>query len=337
MFEHEVQPGESLWSIAEDYFQDGERWRSIANENFIQDPNTLIVGQKLKISGSRGPACMAVRTHGGMEPAFIPAHSQVFLLADEINPFRRKAVRRVITNPAMQAEVASHLGKPVKIFPDPTRFGFKATDIEARTSIGRHAMGMKPSPYISASSRLFGASRFKGHPFWIDLARAEAAGARFHQTSEIIADLDRIAAKTKNTAKLDQIARYRALVAADAEILARGDIPAGSVKGSGAMALTRGLQGVQIVGFAMTAVELTQAAQESVETESIKPLAAETVRQAGGWAAAWAGMKLGAAGGALVGVSTGPGAIATGIVGGVAGGFAGYFGFDWIADHIHEN
>ena len=120
-------------------------------------------------------------------------------------------------------------------------------------------------------------------------------------------------------------------------MLVHGAVPASAIKGAGAMAMTRGLQGVQVIGFAMTAVDLTHATQKSISTQSAKPIVAETVRQVGGWAAGWAGMKLGAAGGALVGIETGPGAIVTGLIGGVAGGMAGYFGFDWIADHIDAN
>ena len=82
---------------------------------------------------------------------------------------------------------------------------------------------------------------------------------------------------------------------------------------------------------------MTHAAERSYDRHSVKPLAAETIRQAGGWAAAWAGIKLGAAGGALVGIESGPGAVATGAVGGILGGIAGYYGFDWIADHIDRN
>ena len=100
---------------------------------------------------------------------------------------------------------------------------------------------------------------------------------------------------------------------------------------------TRVLQGVQIVGFALTAINLTAAAEKSAKTKSILPFAAESLRQAGGWAGAWAGVKLGATAGALAGLETGPGALITGAVGAIALGTLGYFGFDWVADHMDRN
>lgn len=103
------------------------------------------------------------------------------------------------------------------------------------------------------------------------------------------------------------------------------------------MALTRGLQVVQIVGFVVTAVELTQATSRSLATRSAKPITAEGIRQVGSWAMAWGGMKLGGVAGAAVGIETGPGAILFGAAGALAGGFAGYMGFDWVADHLDPN
>jgi hypothetical protein len=103
------------------------------------------------------------------------------------------------------------------------------------------------------------------------------------------------------------------------------------------MLLTRTVQGAQIVGFVMTAVDLGSTANTSLRTSSVKPLAAEGIRQVGGWASAWAGVKLGAAAGAAIGIETGPGAVVSAAAGSIAGGIAGYCGFDWIADFIYAN
>ena len=70
---------------------------------------------------------------------------------------------------------------------------------------------------------------------------------------------------------------------------------------------------------------------------AIKPIAAESIRQVGGWAGAVAGAKLGAAAGASLGLVTGPGAIITGAVGAIVVGAAFYFGADILADKIHAN
>jgi hypothetical protein len=66
-------------------------------------------------------------------------------------------------------------------------------------------MGMKPSAFTSASEHLLGSPRFSGVRFWIDVERARAAGATFHETEQIISDLTRIASKTKNPAQLIKI------------------------------------------------------------------------------------------------------------------------------------
>lgn len=334
---YRVQSGDWLSSIATKVLGDESRWAEIARINGIVTPDRLLVGQMLRMptadkGESRSPRSAPTST------AWVPASFHLFVLADEVNPFRSKVIRRVLVNPRMTAQAAASLGRPLPLFPHPERFGFSPSAPGSPLPVGRHALGMKPSPFLSASrARPFGATRFTGTPFWIDEAKARQAGATFHEVDEIIGDLNRIKAKSRNSATSARIQEIIGKVGADKEVLIRGPVPASAVKGPMAMGMTRSLQGVQIIGFALTAADMTRAARKSQDRHSIKPLAAETVRQAGGWAAAWAGMKLGAAGGALVGIETGPGALATGAIGGVAGGLAGYYGFDWIADHIDEN
>jgi hypothetical protein len=84
-----------------------------------------------------------------------------------------------------------------------------------------------------------------------------------------------------------------------------------------------------VVGVLFTAYDLKQAGERSCAQHSIKPVAAEVVRQIGGWGGAAAGAKIGAVLGAACGIETGPGAI-------VFGGL-GYFGADLIADQISAN
>lgn len=92
-----------------------------------------------------------------------------------------------------------------------------------------------------------------------------------------------------------------------------------------------------VVGVVVDTVQMGNAAVQSVQQGSVKPVAAQAVRTAGGWAAAWAGAKAGVALGGLAGVETGPGMVLTAIGGGLIGGTAGYFGADWIADWIYED
>jgi hypothetical protein len=347
--DYEVRAGDSLWRIAAIHFGDPAKWRELANDNHLHHHVRLLVGQHLHLRDSlvtrprnaappvEAPSPTAATDSFEHSTPLVPARGFFFVLADEVNPLRQKVVRKVMVSPSLSQKLSERLTRPIPFLANPERFGLHPTGPSSPVSIGRHAMGMKPSPFSSASSSMLGPSRISGDRFWIDVEKAQHAGATFHDADEILADLDRIARKTAKAADLARVERIKALVRADAEVLIRGSVPAAAIKGAPAMTLTRGLQGVQIVGFAMTAIDVTYATQRSIREGSVKPLAAETVRQVGGWAAAWAGVKLGAAGGALLGVETGPGAILTGAAGGLIGGVAGYYGFDWIADHISAN
>ncbi len=48
---HEVVKGDTLWKIAEKYYGDGNLYTNIfeANRDILKDPNTIQVGQKLRI------------------------------------------------------------------------------------------------------------------------------------------------------------------------------------------------------------------------------------------------------------------------------------------------
>ncbi|CAD5372742.1 LysM domain-containing protein [Rubrivivax sp. A210] len=349
---YSVRQGDSLWRIAAFHFGRAELWPAIAQDNHLRNPDRLLVGQMLSLRDSMlvprdGHAAPLSGQEAGAGiiqapviehlPSLVPGRGFFFVLADEINPLSQKLVRKVLVHPELAAALSSQVRRPIRTLPNPEKFGLHPTDPLSNLPPGRHAQGMKPSPYSSASTQPLGSSRIVGSRFWIDVEKARAAGATLHGTEEILADLERIAKKTADAASRIKLDGLKKLVRGDGEVLVRGAVPASAIKGSTAMAMTRGLQGVQIAGFVMTAIDMKRATVKSVEQQSVKPVAAETVRQVGGWAAAWAGMKLGAAGGALMGLETGPGALATGAVGGLVGGVAGYYGFDWVADHIDAN
>lgn len=46
---HEVQKGESLWTISEKYYQSGYNWVDIAKENKLANPSVITSGMKLTI------------------------------------------------------------------------------------------------------------------------------------------------------------------------------------------------------------------------------------------------------------------------------------------------
>jgi hypothetical protein len=245
----------------------------------------------------------------------------LFILADEILP-SGKVIRKVMVAPDGMASEA--------FVRNPEVFGFGPRSPGAAVSIGEHALGNNKSPYISASTKAGGAPNFNGTSYYIDIAKAKAAGVRFYSTDEIIADLKRLATEQPNL-------RYRVdkligvIKDLEGEVLLEGKVPASAVKSPLSMNITRGLRGLQFIGIVLTAHDLAVASQKSMQQHSAAPLAAEGLRQVGGWGGALAGMKIGGIAGAAVGIESGPGALVTGAVGALIFGSAGYFGADWLA------
>jgi hypothetical protein len=101
--------------------------------------------------------------------------------------------------------------------------------------------------------------------------------------------------------------------------------------------LSRGGKALGVLGAAVTVYDVGRATQQSIEQSRPDPLAAEAVRQVGGWGGALLGAKSGAALGAALGIETGPGAVVTGLIGGIIGGGIGFFTADMAADQIHQN
>jgi hypothetical protein len=76
---------------------------------------------------------------------------------------------------------------------NPEVFGFSPRAPAATVSIGEHALGNNISPNLFASIKRGCAPNFAGEPYYIDIAKAKAAGVRLYTTEEIIADLQRLA------------------------------------------------------------------------------------------------------------------------------------------------
>ena len=335
-----VQYGDSLTGLGRRFLGDANGWRKIALINRISPARQLYVGQVLFIPGGRGVAAFPAIGNGGPagiaplgpdQPATdIPGRAFFFVLADEVNPLSRKLVRRVAlvvdpVDPALLAQIMN-----------PDRFGFTPREPSSSVSVARHVIQNRTdSRFISASERPLGSPRFSGRPFWIDAAKAQASGARIVEAEQIAQDIDRIAANprsAKDPELMEKITRIRNLSRnVDREVLIEGAIPAEAVKGASAMAATRVFQFVSGVGIVLTVYDLGSAARRSVETQSVRPIAMESARQAGGWAGALAGAELGGMAGAAVGIETGPGAVVTGAIGSVVFGVAGFMGADWIA------
>ena len=221
----------------------------------------------------------------------------------------------------------------------------------SNTTIAEHALENMKSKFISVSS-LFpdGAQNFnKGAPkIYIDINEALKPGARIISSEEIIAALEKYRIDNPNaSARIDKL--INAITTMEKEVLLQPAIPErGAVRIPPKAIwtpedyikytrLTKYARVVQIFGIALTAYHLEQAGEESLAKNSVRPLAAEGIRQAGGWGGAWLGFKAGGFLGAAIGIETGPGSLISGAIGGIVGGFAGYRGADWVADSIYEN
>ena len=89
-----------------------------------------------------------------------------------------------------------------------------------------------------------------------------------------------------------------------------------------------------VIGVVFTVADLSVAGNRSIERHSFRPLAAETVRQVGGWGGAMAGAEAGGLVGAWLGIETGPGAILTGGAGAIIFGAIGYWWGDVFSGWI---
>jgi hypothetical protein len=362
---YRVKHGDSLWSIAETHLGDGQRWTDIAKLNHLVTPYVILVEQHLHLPDDRSPAITpAIKMHLGVMPHhapdrsneahslahkkthMVPARGLFFVLADEINPFAKKLVRKVIVPDHDQPLLIERLTHP-------ERFGFSPREPGSPVSLGRHVLGRVDSKFISASERPLGSPRLPGKRYFIDVAKVEQSGATIHDGAAIAKDLDRIAAKSKKGEFREYIEMIKKKsLEVDREAVIEGEIPAAAVKSAGSMAVTRSLQLVEGVGIVMSVWDLEKATNRSVETHSAAPIERETMRQAGGWAgalggrvlvksgvtlatrwaAAMADAEIGGEAGAALGIETGPGAIVTGLVGGLIGGIVGFVAADALSD-----
>ena len=232
------------------------------------------------------------------------------------------------------------------------------------------------SQWLSASNRSYGAPSINGRPLLIDMQAVTRAGGRIVSEVELIADLERYAIQNP-TMRISIQRLIGAIRGIEGETLIAGSPPYGAVRTistthnayisraeglwarftahkisqaelevglsnlddayRGSRAIGRIGRVFMVAGVVLTVVDIGVATRRSVEKQTYRPLAAETVRQVGGWGGAVAGVKIGGISGAALGIETGPGAIVTGAIGAIIFGAAGYFGADWVADRIDEN
>jgi len=221
---------------------------------------------------------------------------------------------------------------------DPLRYGMAPSDPNAALRPAEHALNQHAggaSPYLSASERPLGASNIDGKRYWVDLPQVRDAGAEIISNADLVDDMDALVQENPNLAHRANL--WKGAQAVEGEMLIKGDIPPQALE-TGSMRALKGLgTAAGIAGAGLTAYELYEAGQESIEEGSAAPLVAETIRQGGSWAGAWAGAQAGAALGGALGLTTGPGAVVTAIGGGIVGGVAGFVGADFVADLIHPD
>ncbi|MFC0778053.1 hypothetical protein [Flavobacterium sp. HJSW_4] len=254
----------------------------------------------------------------------------VFIIADELLPSGKIVRKVVVPRPDKIIEFVN--GNMYE------KFGMTPPNMKSNITIGEHAAGLNQSRFLSGSTLPKGAPNINGTPQYIDIKKAIEAGCEIHSTEDIVADLKRLqneAPTPQAKARLEKV--INAVQNVEGETLIEGHVPANAIKSPVSMKITKGLRIVNIIGIVITAYELEKASEKSFKQNSIKPIAAETIRQVGGWGGAIAGAKIGAATGVAIGIETGPGALISGAIGSIFFGTAGYFGADWIADYIDEN
>jgi LysM repeat protein/outer membrane lipoprotein SlyB len=361
MTEYIVQSGDTLSLIAVRKLGNESRWNEIARLNSLQAPYQLFIGQRLKLPQSNSQLTSGIlsapKSNQETPATLALARGFMFVVFEQLPDVGpRKVIRKVAVIP-----------KDFSLLPpNPT----------ANLSIAEHALGNNTSQFLSSSNKPFGAPSIQGKPLMIDLSKAETTGARVFTVEEVVADLNRFANENPATrTRVNQL--IWAVQKVEGETLIEGGVPSDAVKRistaqtpyvktaeelwaqfqakkiskaqleselkaletaySKAKIFGRVGRVLTVVGIVLTVKDVADATQRSVNRNSYKPLAAETVRQVGGWGGAIAGGKIGFWVGAAFGIETGPGAIITGAIGAIVFGAIGYFAADKLASWIEDD
>ncbi|RKH12382.1 LysM domain-containing protein [Corallococcus sp. CA053C] len=384
-----VQPADTLNGIAAKKLGNANRWPEIARLNKLANPNLLLVGQRLELPGTQ-----AVHPSFVLKPAPTP-WSNLSTLNElwDGGPGERAFLATTQAQHAQEPATfawargslfvvfsqLSETGKLIrKVAVVPTDFSLLPANLLGKITPAEHAMALNPlgSQFLSASQKVFGAPSINGTPLLIDIAKAEAAGARIIPIEQLVAELKQFAAQnagaqTRVNKLIDIIQTVEGEVLIEGRVSGKAvsKLPAPHVayvraaedlwKQFAAKKLTKpqleaalkelevafgkakaiGRLGkaLTVVGVIFTVKDVADATQRSIHQKSYKPLAAESIRQVGGWGGAIAGGKLGFGVGALFGIETGPGALITGAIGAIIVGGAAYYGCDLLADQLSPN
>jgi LysM repeat protein len=371
MEEYIVQYGDTLPVIAKNELGNEARWLEIAQLNNITSPYQLFVGQKIKLP-SRISMVNPQPTVSGLNfsPATMTlARGVMFVVFEQLPEVGSKNVIRKVQvvptdfslkprNPFGNISLADHA---LNLKPLESQFLSASTKPFGSPTMGKASLvnpnGWKELLLIDTHQAMAKGSRVFTVPEVVaDLNRHAALFPNNKKLQERISKLIRTIEKVEGEVLItngvpgDAVTKISSahtpyIEAAD-EIWAAVDgkkitleqaeerlaILAKSYER--AKIVGRVGRVLTVVGAVFTAVDLTVAGKQSYDKNSFRPIAAESVRQIGGWSGAYAG---GVAGGALFGIlfsETGPGAILAGAGGAMIFGAIGYWRGDVIAGWI---
>lgn len=365
MQEYIVQFGDTLSLISAKKLGNANRWSEIARLNNLTAPYTLLIGQKLKLpqisdspqnTSTQGNILSAPQTNQETPASLALARGYMFVVFEQLPEIGAGKIIR-------------------KVAVIPKDFSLLPPNPLAKVSVAEHVLGNNNSQFLSGSNKSFGAPSIQGKPLIIDVAKTQATGAKIFTVEEVIADLRRFANQNPAAqTRVNQL--IWAVEKVEGETLIQGGTPGEAVRRvstahtpyistaedlwaqfkagkiskaqletelksletaySKAKIVGRVGRVLMVVGVILTVKDVADATQKSIDNNSYKPLAAETVRQVGGWGGAIAGGKIGFWVGAAFGIETGPGAIVTGAIGAVIFGAVGYFAADKLAGWIED-
>ena len=185
MGEYIVQPGDTLSSIARKTLGQASRWPEIASLNHIQNPNSIFVGERLRLpSGTLfaqippGPPSNHVDLISQVPAKVAIARGFLFIVFEQL------------------PDVGS--GKIIrKVAAIPQDFSLKPRNPLGKLSPAEHVMDLNgaQSQFLSASNKPFAAPTVNGRPLILDVAKIQRAGGQIYSVSEVVRDLERFAAE----------------------------------------------------------------------------------------------------------------------------------------------
>jgi hypothetical protein len=130
--------------------------------------------------------------------------------------------------------------------------------------------------------------------YWININTAVGRGAEYIDEAALDAHIEaEVAAHPEMGPRANMWRSNQGQVGVERDVLFKGHIDPSAVEGKGIRTARGAGVALGVYGVIVTARDLYVATEESIEEESVMPVAAETIRQAGSWGMAWPGAKAG--------------------------------------------